>query len=74
MGDIFAQIAQSYQADTGRGLVFPKPPELDENKRVVLTKDPGFSMPEYPPKETKEELVRELKRLREAHSEILKDY
>lgn len=74
MGDIFAQIAQSYQADTGRGLVFPKPPELDENKRVVLTKDPGFSMPEYRPMETKEELVRELQRLREAHAEFLKDY
>ena len=58
MGDIFAQIAQSYQADTGRGLIFPKPPELDENRSVVLTKDPGFSMPEYRPMETKEELVR----------------
>lgn len=73
MGDIFAQIAQSYQADTGRGLVFPEPPELDKDNCIVLQKA-DITLPAYRAMGTKEELDRELQRLRETHAEFLKDY
>lgn len=74
MGDIFAQIAQSYQADTERGLIFPEPPKLEEDSLIVLKKDPDISMPEYQAMGTREELDRELRHLRETHAEYLKDY
>ncbi len=74
MDDIFAQIAQSYKADTDRGLVDPEPPKLDEEMVIALDPAGKTAVPDYRPMAAKEELEKELFKLRERYGEYLKDY